>query len=146
VKEIVYDLRPIQLDRLGLTKSIEDLVDKVASAHEFSISRNIADIDGVFPKEFENSIYRIVQESLNNIVKHAGATRAAVRVTKHAHDVEVSIQDDGKGFEVDATDHKGGFGLTGMIERARLLGGHATIESSQGGGTTVKVVVPLVST
>ncbi|HMZ22143.1 MAG TPA: two-component regulator propeller domain-containing protein, partial [Blastocatellia bacterium] len=150
VREIIYDLRPIQLDRLGLTRSIEDALDNVASAQGLDLNKQLADVDGVFTKEFENSIYRIVQESLNNIVKHAAATRIEARMSKSEQQIELTIRDNGKGFVAGAanpdsspaSERKGGFGLIGLVERARLLGGHATIESAPGRGTTVSVVIP----
>jgi signal transduction histidine kinase/ligand-binding sensor domain-containing protein len=147
VKEIIYDLRPIQLDRLGLTRSIEDVLDNVTGAHGLELSKQLDDVDGVFTKEFENSLYRIVQESLNNIIKHAAATHIEVRLRKHAQQVELLIRDNGKGFVPGASQQhptrKGGFGLVGMVERAKLLGGHTRIESTPGSGTTVSVIVPL---
>lgn len=147
VKEIIYDLRPIQLDRLGLTRSIEDVLDNVAGAYGLELSKQLDDVDGVFTKEFENSLYRIVQESLNNIIKHAAATHIEMQLRKHAQQVELLIRDNGKGF-APGTDQqnparKGGFGLLGMVERAKLLGGQTRIESTPGGGTTVLVIVPL---
>jgi signal transduction histidine kinase len=67
VKEIIYDLRPIQLDRLGLTGAIED----IAEINHLKLSKTVAEIDDIFSKQTENSVYRIVQESLNNVVKHS---------------------------------------------------------------------------
>src|SRR5262249_25948389 len=88
------------------------------------------------------SVYRIIQESLNNIVKHAGARAAAVRVTREAAAVEMTISDDGRGF-VDARDPDGeshsGFGLIGIRERARLLGATPIIESVSGRRTTITI-------
>jgi signal transduction histidine kinase len=147
VREIVYDLRPIQLDRLGLTRSIEDVLNKVTKTHGLALSKHLDEVDGLFTKEFENSLYRIVQESLHNIVKHAAATSIEFELRKSAQQVELLIRDNGKGFSLDAMKQeprpKGGFGLLGLVERAKLLGGQARIDSTPGVGTTVLVLVPL---
>jgi signal transduction histidine kinase/ligand-binding sensor domain-containing protein len=146
VKDIIYDLRPIQLDHLGLTGAIEDIAEKVAAVNGLRLIKNVAGIDNLFPKPWENSIYRIVQESLNNIVKHAQATAVSVSMSQGGSEVSIIIQDNGVGFEpnVTSTSHqRSGFGLRGLSERATLLGGRATIESVKGAGTKVIIVLPL---
>ncbi len=149
VKDIIYDLRPIHLDRLGLTGAIVDMLEKVADANDLRLISAIDNVDDVFPKEFENSIYRIVQESIHNIIKHAQAKEFQVRIGKGEMLVELLIKDDGKGFDAgdtnSGTNGKGGFGLTGIVERTKLLGGQATIRSSRGAGTTVSAIVPVPS-
>jgi signal transduction histidine kinase/ligand-binding sensor domain-containing protein len=147
VKDIIYDLRPIQLDRLGLTGAVEDMVEKVAEANELELIRNIADVDNIFPKASENSIYRIVQELLNNIVKHSAATKVEVIISKNSAQIELIIKDNGKGFPVGETNkeinQKSGFGLIGIVERAKLLGGIASIKSAKDAGTTILVILPI---
>jgi len=132
---------------LGLTRSIEDALENVAEAHGLELIKQLDDVDGLFTKEFENSIYRIVQESLNNIIKHAAATQIDVRLTRSAGEVALIIEDNGQGFVVGATNkygaRQGGFGLIGIVERARLLGGQITIESTVGVGTKIAAVFPL---
>lgn len=146
VKEIIYDLRPIQLDRLGLTGAIEDIAEKLAEINNLRLSKNIADINNIFSKQSENSAYRIVQESLNNVVKHSNATAIELTIRKSRTDITIIIKDDGKGFEPDAVKGKRtkiGFGLIGMSERAKLLGGQTLIESAKGVGTKVSIILPL---
>ncbi len=146
VKDIIYDLRPIQLDHLGLTGAIEDIAEKVAAVNGLRLIKDVADIDNLFPKPWENSIYRIVQESLNNIVKHAQATEVRVSVSRSGSEVSIIIQDDGVGFEPNATgvsSRRNGFGLLGLSERAKLLGGHAGVEAAKGAGTKLIIVLPL---
>ena len=149
VKEIIYDLRPIQLDRLGLTGAIEDIAEKIAEINNLRLSKNILDINNVFPRQTENSIYRIVQESLNNVVKHSQATSIELTIRRSRNEIMIVVKDDGAGFEpegVKANRAKlGGFGLTGMSERAKLLGGQTLIESARGKGTTVRIVLPINS-
>jgi len=146
VKEIIYDLRPIQLDRLGLTGAIEDIAEKIAEINNLKLSKTVADIDGIFLKQSENSIYRIVQESLNNVVKHAKATAVELIITKSPTEIKIVIKDDGEGFEphlVKENRHKIGFGLLGMSERAKLLGGQTVIDSVKGAGTKVFIRLPV---
>ncbi len=115
-REIAYNLRPFQLDRLGLTKAIRAMIRTV-------------------------STYRIVQECLNNIVKHAKASSVSVGIRRNVDRVVLTIRDDGRGFTPAATTAepgRGGFGTIGMAERARLLGGALSVQSAPGRGTTVR--------
>jgi len=142
LNEIIYDLAPIQLDRLGLTGAIEDLLDNVADSHALKITRELDEIAGLLSKEAETNLYRIVQEGVNNILKHSEAGHMAVKMKKGPGFIVLAITDDGKGFvpgEVNAGPRKGGLGLTGVIERTRLLGGSHTIESAPGRGTTISI-------
>jgi signal transduction histidine kinase len=142
LNEIIYDLSPILLDRLGLTGAIEDLLDNVADSHALKITRELDDIAGLLPKEAETNLYRIVQESVNNILKHAEASQMAVKIKSGTGFIVLTITDDGKGFvpdEAQTGSRKGGFGLTGVIERTRLIGGAHTIESAPGRGTTISI-------
>lgn len=146
VHGIIYDLRPIQLDRLGLTGAIEDMAERMAKTSEMKFDLSIDNIDGIFPKQSENSVYRIIQESLNNVVKHAEASSVSIKVTKERSLVLIIIKDDGVGFDAagSGVDRKErGFGLNGMNERARLLGGRADVESWAGAGTRVTVTLPI---
>jgi signal transduction histidine kinase len=141
VKEIIFDLRPQQLDRLGLTGAITDLLAKVAAVNKLELVKELDDIDGLFPKEDENSFYRIVQESLNNVVRHAAATSVAATLSRQPDGVKWIIRDNGQGFVVGA--QQSSFGLRGIRERARLLGGEAIIVSAPGQGITVWLSLPL---
>ncbi|MBS1798001.1 MAG: hypothetical protein JSS81_29545 [Acidobacteria bacterium] len=144
VREIAYNLRPFMLDRLGLTRALRALLNKVADASPFTLKSEIEEIDGIFETEAEISIYRIVQESLNNILKHSGAERVFVAVANRPPAVAIRITDDGRGFDVAATTEskaRGGFGLLGMTERVRMLGGTFRIESAPGAGTLIEIEI-----
>jgi signal transduction histidine kinase/ligand-binding sensor domain-containing protein len=146
VREISYNLRPHQLDRLGLTKAVEALVKKAASASPITFSSEIDDIDGVFPKEAEINFYRVAQESVNNVVKHSAATDASVTVRRDDGRIALTVRDNGKGFvpeTIQRDPSAGGLGLVGISERATLLGGHATIQSAPGRGTTIGMSIDL---
>ncbi|MEW6207002.1 MAG: two-component regulator propeller domain-containing protein, partial [Acidobacteriota bacterium] len=136
VKEIVYNLRPYQLDRLGLTKAIQLMLKKVFASNGIRCHFEIDRIDHLFSKEEEINVYRIVQESVNNIVRHAEATEARVIIKRYERQVEIAVEDNGKGFVTETASR--GFGLTGMAERARMLGGSSSIDSALDKGTRIK--------
>jgi signal transduction histidine kinase/ligand-binding sensor domain-containing protein len=141
-RSISYDLRPFQLDRLGLTKAIESLVRTASRAAGIPISAEVADIDDVFAEHLRINFYRIVQEALNNILKHSHATQAQVVVRRTEQSVRLMIRDNGDGLHSEqkaAVAGPGGFGLTGMRERAALLEGRLNISSKPGNGTQLIV-------
>jgi signal transduction histidine kinase len=144
VREIAYNLRPFMLDRLGLTKAISSLLNKIADNSVLKIVSEIENIDGIFESEAEISIYRIIQECLNNIMKHSEASQVKVEITKSERGVLIKIFDDGKGFDVkkqNETNRRDGFGLIGMNERVRILGGTFEIDSAIGEGTTIEIEI-----
>jgi signal transduction histidine kinase len=144
VRQIAANLHPYQLDRLGLTKALKAMAQRVAEAAHLDLVTALDNIDGLFAPATEINLYRIVQESLNNIVKHAAATEASVRIERDGPRVTVTVHDNGRGFAPHAPgDGKGGFGLTGMTERAHLLGGALDIDSAPGEGTTVTLRIEL---
>jgi signal transduction histidine kinase/ligand-binding sensor domain-containing protein len=144
-KEIAYNLRPYQLDRYGLTKSIEEMVKRISDSHKNKIvfQTRIDGIDGIFPKDSELNIYRIIQESVNNITDHSEATKAEVIIKKNFSGVELIVKDNGKGFITKSSEStepvKRGFGLISIEERTRILGGKLTIQPIKGEGTTITV-------
>ncbi len=142
VREIAYNLRPYLVDRLGLTKAISELLEKIEDSTGLEIDEELAEIDDLFEKEAEISIYRIIQESLNNILKHAEATKARVSMIETTRSVKIEISDNGTGFDAHSaneTSGRGGFGLLGMSERVRMLGGTLAIESAAEKGTQIKI-------
>ncbi len=149
VREIVRNLRPYYLDRIGLTGALNAMLASVGESSSIRFDVSIDNIDGMpgdGSKESEASFFRIVQESVNNLVKHSGARNASVAVRKHTDEVVAIIHDDGKGFDYAATQggsSQSGLGLSSMIERAGMLGGHLEISSGQGSGTTITLTVPV---
>lgn len=152
VRSVIHDLRPIQLDRLGFTKSVQAMLQQVSAANHLQIHSELDAIDGVFSKEAEINLYRIVQECLNNIVKHAQATEVRVLLKKQSGIVELTIADNGRGFanaevgmrnaEANHNPLSSGFGLTSIVERARILGCRPQIQSVPGQGTTITLKIP----
>jgi signal transduction histidine kinase/ligand-binding sensor domain-containing protein len=145
-REISYNLRPFQLDRLGLTKAIEAMIRTTGLASGIRFTSELDNIDDIFPEDLRINFYRIVQESLGNIMKHAQATEVSVRVKRRADNVSLMIEDNGRGFapeERSPASSRSGFGLTGMGERASLLGGEFKVRSIPGKGTAVLCEIPL---
>jgi signal transduction histidine kinase len=99
------------------------------------------------PSQIETTLYRIVQEAMNNVYKHASATSVSVSVERRGEDVIAIVEDNGRGFDRDAleqgSDQQRHIGIAGMRERAAMVGGELTVESSPGHGTTVRVKVPV---
>ncbi len=147
VREISYNLRPYLLDQLGLKKAVLSLLNKLNETGQLKIQTEIDEIDNLYESEAEMSIYRIIQESLSNIVKHSGADEAQVFITKSERNLTILISDNGKGFDINSQHTgeigKGGFGLIGMSERVRMLGGTQEIETESGAGTTILIKIPL---
>lgn len=143
VREISQNLRPFQLDELGITKSIGGAVQRLADASEIRFKTDLANIDHVLTPEFEINFYRIIQECLNNILKHSQAREATLQLELDPKCVRLTVTDDGTGFVPPAGNggHPG-FGLKSIAERARTMGGEAAIRSQPGRGTRVEVVIP----
>jgi signal transduction histidine kinase len=143
IRKVTHNLRPYQLDRLGLARAIEALVEQAAAATGIEFDSAIDPLDGVFAPENEMNVYRIVQEAVGNLVRHAGATKARVEVRVRPTEVEIVVEDDGRGFDLEALPaDKRGMGLSGIAERVRILGGRRTIRSTPGRGTRVSVRLP----
>ena len=140
VRKVAYGLRPYQLDRLGVKRALESLVEQSASASGVALTADIGDVDGVLPRSDEVNVYRIVQEAVSNMIRHAGAKTGRVSLTVDAREIHIRVEDDGSGFDPAAGG--GRLGLAGMTERARILGGRVDVRSSPGHGTTVAVTVP----
>ncbi len=139
VETISYGLRPYQLDRLGLTKAVLSLMQSFERSSTVRIECSVDNIDDFFPKETEINFYRIVQEALGNVLRHAEATSASFTVVRTGRSLRLTLRDNGKGFSATAEGKGSGLGLVGIQERAEALHGRASIESLPGIGTTVIV-------
>ncbi|MBN1352066.1 hypothetical protein JXJ21_21885 [candidate division KSB1 bacterium] len=146
VRQISYNLHPHLLDRLGLKKAIESMVERCTQSSKIQFDAQIGDVDRLFPEETQINFYRIVQEAINNIIKHSDASEACVRITGSNRAVRILINDNGKGFDpgVSLSSHSGhrGFGLYGIAERTRILNGKFDINSKPGHGTKITISIP----
>ncbi|MGE3599443.1 MAG: GAF domain-containing sensor histidine kinase, partial [Dehalococcoidia bacterium] len=144
VRRMALDLRPSTLDDLGLVPAVESYAREFAERWGIDV-RVSAVVGKRLARDRELIVYRIVQEALANIAKHAGATRVAIDFRREHDHLAVTVHDDGRGFDVAATltMRERGLGLFGMQERAQLAGGYLNLRSAPGAGTTVTLVVPL---
>ncbi|HET7053785.1 MAG TPA: GAF domain-containing sensor histidine kinase [Solirubrobacterales bacterium] len=143
LRALITELRPATLDQLGLLAALEDLLERFERTSGVELDADVEiDAERLGP-ELETVLYRLVQEALNNIAKHAGAARVRLQIRCDADRVELLVSDDGAGFDPDAP--TSGFGIAGMRERIELTGGELRIESKQGGGTRLLASVPLAA-
>ena len=147
LRALIAELRPAALDEIGLRAAVEGLVERTASTQGLDITAEIAlssDAVGAarLAPDVESTAYRIVQEGLTNVAKHAEAAKAEIEIAEADGRLEVAVRDDGRGFEPTAP--RTGFGLTGMRERVEMLGGTLAVESSPAGlGTLVRASLPV---
>ena len=146
VRRITHGLRPYQLDRLGLTQAIRASVNQASENSSILFACRVKDIEGLFDKDAEIHVYRIVQEAITNVVKHSAATEAAVVIKKQTSVILLSIRDNGRGFnpaEPSSQPHDLGYGLSGIAERVRILSATLVIKSQPNKGTSLTIEVPI---
>jgi two-component system, NarL family, sensor histidine kinase DevS len=141
VRRLAVQLRPAALDDFGLPAALTRLAATVSEQSGTQVDLEAHLGEQRLAGEVETTLYRIVQEALTNVVKHAEATRASVTLTRKPGSVVAVVEDDGRGFDVAAAN--GGLGLIGMRERLAVVGGRLSIEASPGSGTTLVAEVPL---
>jgi signal transduction histidine kinase len=146
IRRIISDLRPATLDELGLAPALGRLTAEFARDHNVQVSLDVTEVsERRLPPTQETAIYRIVQESLNNVARHAAATEVAVAITRRQGRLELQVSDNGRGIGASAWPGEGNasFGLIGMSERAALLDGEFHVGPRKPQGTLVEVVLPL---
>lgn len=147
VRRLSQELCPSYIEDLGLDESIIILTEEFAKHTKLRISMKTQDINDCFDLQERTFIYRIIQESLNNIQKHAHARRVSIKIERKKSHVGIQIVDDGIGFSKEGNKAKNGcnfgLGLTAMAERARMLGGKLQVHSIIGMGTRIEVNVPI---
>ena len=143
VRSISQDLHPFQLDKFGLTATINDMVLKIEQSTDLFITREIDDIDGMLNQKSEIHLYRTIQEALSNIIKHAGASAAKISIHNKADKILVSVLDNGKGFDLElAVLTSKSLGIRTMHERISAIGGKLKIEKGETSGTQVNIILP----
>ncbi len=144
VRVIAQNLRPLHLERLGLTATLEEMVEQIDESSEIEINYDIENIDGLLTATGEMNLYRVIQESLNNVIKHSGATKASVNVHVQNGRMAVTIRDNGTGFDRETNGTNHGLGLNGIAERTKILDGILSINAEIGKGTLILIDVPAV--
>jgi signal transduction histidine kinase len=140
-RSISHDLHPYQLDHLGLTRALKAMTEKAEESSGVDFKGKFDNVDDLFSKEAALNLYRVAQESLNNVLKHSRAGKARVKLERDVHEVQLSIEDDGCGFN--SRRAVKGMGLKNIAERSRMLGGKLSVESGPGQGTHIKIVIPI---
>lgn len=141
VRRIIYDLRPMALDDLGLIPTIKKYVATIADYNDTEIEFSTMGLEKRLNQKYEIAFFRLVQESIQNAIKHAEATLIKVKLDVGAKDLVMVINDNGKGFDP-ALKRDKSFGLIGMRERVEMLNGKLTINSTIGEGTKIMIKVP----
>jgi len=147
VRQTIFALRPVEIETMGFVPALEKFVTDFAAANDFRIQLNVqGDATWLAPK-LQSALYRLVQEALNNVRKHARATNVWIDLKFHADVAALTVRDDGTGFDMikalDAARGRGSVGILQMRERAERAGGAFEIETAEGQGTTVRVTLPL---
>lgn len=144
IRELSLDLRPAMLDDLGVLPTLLWHFERYASQTQVRVTFKHTGVERRFPPEVETAVYRIVQEGLTNVARHAGVSEATVRLWAGEHALGVQVEDKGTGFDARAVlEADASSGIAGMRERARLLGGEVTVESVPGAGTCLTAEFPL---
>lgn len=146
IRQVTRNLRPVDLDHLGLTQTIKNMLEKIDASANFSIQTKIENIDGVIASDNQINLYRIIQEALNNIIKHSGASEVRFELLRKPEALFLSIEDNGSGFDLkhEAEVEGKGFGVQGMFERAKILSARLNFYSAQTGGTRIVLTIPIL--
>jgi two-component system, NarL family, sensor histidine kinase UhpB len=148
IKICVYDLRPVMLDDLGLVPTLRWHIKTHLAGTGLAITTDFEDADKRMPRNIETTLYRVAQEALANVIKHAHATRVSIRLETRAEYTALAISDNGNGFDLNSTlrrdkNNCSGLGLDTIRERIKLVKGTLNIETGKGVGTQINIVVPL---
>ena len=144
LRAMITELRPASLDALGLVPALESLATRTESVHGLDVRAHFEigrDGDGRLGPELETAVYRVAQEGLTNIAKHARAEHVDITLRREGDRLRLAIADDGVGF--DPSEPSAGFGLVGMAERVALVGGTLDVDAGQGGGVRLEATFPI---
>jgi signal transduction histidine kinase len=143
LRSLAQSLRPPSLDMIGVSAALKSYARNLSSSSGLQIDVTADGIDNALPNEVELTLYRLIQEALQNVAQHAQTRRAVVNVERAGDRIVATVADDGRGFDVQRAMDAGSLGLFGMHERAMYVGGKVEIESAPGRGTIVRVIVPI---
>jgi two-component system sensor histidine kinase DegS len=146
VRDFIFELRPMMLDDLGLTPTLTRFVEAFKEQAAMDIRLTVSGLENRLEPYLEVMIFRAVQELLSNAQRHSQAVQVWVQIDASESDVKVSVDDNGKGFDAQAGDEKGGMGLKVIRDRVEMLGGQMEIDSTVGKGTRVSFEIPATKT
>ena len=144
VHRLSYQLHPAKLEQLGLLSATRSFCHELSKQCGVTVEFTHDNIPRGLDRDVALCLYRVVQESLQNMVRHSRATRATVLLKREAEVLRLMVSDNGRGFDLGMASHHAGLGLVGMRERARLVHGQITVHSAPGQGTRVEVTVPIL--
>jgi len=140
VRQLLFNLSPTVLEEFGYTTAVEGLINKINETKQIHFDLVVFGINHRLKKDYELALYRITQELINNVLKHAKAKHVSLQIGQRDGKIILMMEDDGKGFDVSA--HKDGYGLNNLDARTKLMQGTMTIDSQRGKGTSVMVEIP----
>ncbi|RMB58052.1 sensor histidine kinase [Dokdonia sinensis] len=144
LRDVSRGLHPAVLERLGFTKAVEKLINEVDASTTIFFTNEIDNIDDQITSQAALHLYRIVQEVLNNMVKHSEAKAASIQIEKATKEIHAKMSDNGKGFTLDfKKDYGGSLGMKTLQERAKILKSRIEIESKPQGGTSISLIIPI---
>jgi two-component system sensor histidine kinase UhpB len=143
VRRIIADLPPKVLEDVGLYSALEVMTANFEKRHQITCRVHLSDPEPILEAKVATAIYRVVQETLNNVAKHAHANYVEAQVVCSDADIKLCVKDNGRGMAPDKLQKPGSFGLIGMRQRVTALGGKMNIESAEGAGTAIKITIPI---
>lgn len=138
---MIYELKPLDLSKRGFLETIENLITLFKKRYNLVISFSLIGNEDFIDNEIQLTLYRIIQEALNNIVKHANASKIQISLQIQEDNIHLSIHDNGEGFNLEEIDKNNNFGIQGMEERIAQIKGKLLIESTVGEGTTIQAII-----
>jgi signal transduction histidine kinase len=142
IHDLAHEMHSSSLKYLGFVSAVKKLAKDLGQRQEMEIEIKNDGVSNALPAELSLCLYRIVQEALHNAAKHSGAKYVAVQLRQTADQIQITLRDSGKGFDVRAVGNGQGLGLTNMRERIRLVNGTIVIRSKPMGGTSIQACVP----
>ena len=144
IRRLSFELRPAHLERLGLSEVLISAIERLKAISSIHFTRKIESVEGLLSNTNAIHLFRIVQESLNNAVKHSGASEISVELKRDGEMIVLTINDNGKGFDpAEVLASSSGFGLRNIISRLEIAKGQSEITSKPGEGATIKVLIPV---
>lgn len=143
LRDISHNMSPIMLKTKGLVHSVKDLLDRIEETNQFVINFEAVDMEGNLEPIQEFTLFRTIQELLNNILNHAQATEITVQMLRDNGDITIMVEDDGKGFDFQQLDSVNGMGLKNTLSRIKNLNGEMIVDSAADRGTIITIIVPV---
>ena len=143
LQTLSHGLHPPKLELMGLEAATAGFCEELSTRHGVTIGVHFENIPAALPREISLCLYRVLQEALQNVVKHSGAGQAHVSLSGQVSTITLTVKDSGAGFDPHEAMKGAGLGLTSMKERLKIVGGQLSIRSNRGRGTTIHAVAPL---